>query len=39
MKKSNWFVLALAVVASAFLLWLWLFLSFFLVEEQVVIVM
>lgn len=28
MKKSNWIVLAIAVVISAFLLWLWFYLGF-----------
>ena len=39
MKKSNWFVLALAVVASAFLLWLWYYLRFNLVDDPLDLVL
>ena len=39
MKKSNWVILAVAAVLSAFLLWLWYYLSFNLIDDPLDLVL
>ena len=39
MKKTNWIILALALVVSLFLLWLWYFLRFNLVDNPLDLVL
>ena len=39
MKKSNWIILGIAVLASVFLLWLWYFLKFNLIDDPLDLVL